>query len=196
MDTTRRTTLLAAVAISAGTIGAVTFAGASGARGVVAATDLRDATGQVIGEVSFRVRDDRVVGEIDVVLPAHSSRFHGFHLHANTDPANGEGCVGPAFTSADGHWNPTGAGHGSHAGDLPPLILGADGRSRAEFDVGHFSPDELTGLAVIVHAGPDNLANIPTRYTAAGVPGPDATSLATGDAGVRYACGVIEAGDR
>ena len=188
-----RFALTAAVAVSALGIGTVTFAGESGARDVVAAANLGDGNGQDIGEVNFRVRDDRVVVEIEVTLPANSSRFHGFHLHANNDPANGVGCVGPAFTSADGHWNPTGVGHGSHAGDLPPLILGQDGRSRAEFDIGHFNPGELTGLAVIVHTGPDNLANIPSRYTAAGMPGPDATSLGTGDAGARYACGVIEA---
>jgi len=35
------------------------------------------------------------------------------------------------------------------------------------------------GTALIVHAGPDNFANIPSRYA----PAPDATTLATGDAG-------------
>jgi Cu-Zn family superoxide dismutase len=196
MGAKRRTTMSATVAFAAAAIGTITFGGTSEAQDVVATADLRDANGVEVGEVRFKMRGDRVVGEIEVALPEGSSRFHGFHLHANSDPANGVGCVGPAFTSADGHWNPTGAGHGNHAGDLPPLVLGPDGRSRAEFDVGHFGPGELTGLAVIVHAGPDNLANMPTRYTTAGVPGPDATTLATGDAGARYACGVVEAPGR
>lgn len=168
------------------------FSAPSGAGGIVATAKLRDAAGERVGDVRFRVRHHRVVGSIEVELPGDSSRFHGFHLHANNDPANGVGCVGPAFTSADGHWNPTGAGHGNHSGDLPPLLLGADGRSRAKFEIGHFRQGELAGLAVIVHAGPDNLANIPTRYSAGGVPGPDATTLGTGDAGGRFACGVIE----
>ena len=44
------------------------------------------------------------------------------------------------------------------------------------------------GSAVVVHARPDNYANIPTdRYD----PDPDATTLATGDAGDRIACGVV-----
>ena len=44
------------------------------------------------------------------------------------------------------------------------------------------------GSALIVHAGPENYANIPKdRYR----PDPDATTLATGDAGGRVACGVI-----
>jgi Cu-Zn family superoxide dismutase len=181
-----------AIAVAILSVGTFAFTAPGGAHGVVARAALHDGAGQQIGEVTFQVRNDRVVGQIEVRLPADSSRFHGFHLHANNDPTNGVGCVGPAFTSADGHWNPGGAGHGSHRGDLPPLLLGPDGRSRAEFDIGHFVPGELTGLAVIVHAGPDNLANVPTRYTAAGIPGPDAATLATGDAGGRYACGVIE----
>jgi len=191
MDTKKRVgmALAAACAVGAGTLA---FTAPSGAAGVVATAELHDAAGKSIGEVQFRVKKRRVVGEIEVQLPADSSRFHGFHLHANNDPANGVGCVGPAFTSADGHWNPTNAGHGNHSGDLPPLLLGPNGHSRAEFDVGHFNPSELAGLAVIVHVGPDNLANIPSRYSAGGVPGPDSATLATGDAGVRFACGVIE----
>jgi superoxide dismutase, Cu-Zn family len=52
--------------------------------------------------------------------------------------------------------------------------------------------------AVIVHAAPDNFANIPDRYVSSGddLPdgygsGPDNPTLATGDAGARIACGVI-----
>ena len=191
----KRIAVLAAALATVG--GAVlAFGGQSEANDVVAVANLRDAGGDQIGEVRFQMRHDHVVGQIDVTLPANSSHFHGFHIHANNDPANGVGCVAPAFTSADGHWNPTGATHGNHSGDLPPLILGPDGHSRAEFDIGHFAPGEIIGLAVIVHAGPDNLANIPTRYSSGGVPGPDATTLATGDSGGRHACGVIESPGR
>jgi hypothetical protein len=40
----------------------------------------------------------------------------------------------------------------------------------------------------------DNFANIPTRYqsTTEGVFGPDSATLATGDAGARVACGVVD----
>jgi Cu-Zn family superoxide dismutase len=44
---------------------------------------------------------------------------------------------------------------------------------------------------LILHALADNCANIPDRYQTGGVPGPDATTLATGDAGGRLACGLI-----
>jgi Cu-Zn family superoxide dismutase len=49
--------------------------------------------------------------------------------------------------------------------------------------------------ALIVHTGRDNFANIPTRYRSPASPpsgGPDAETRATGDAGARAACGVIE----
>jgi len=48
---------------------------------------------------------------------------------------------------------------------------------------------------VIVHGGRDNFANIPARYRATGAPasGPDATTNATGDAGGRVGCGVVQA---
>ena len=56
-----------------------------------------------------------------------------------------------------------------------------------------FSKDDLLagqGTAIMIHEDPDNFANIPERYA----PAPDATTLATGDAGKRVACGVITAG--
>ena len=52
------------------------------------------------------------------------------------------------------------------------------------------------GTVIIIHAGPDNFANIPAdRYQQIdGAPPPDETTLATGDAGKRVACGVIGTG--
>ena len=53
---------------------------------------------------------------------------------------------------------------------------------------------DADGSAIMVHALPDNLANIPTRYQSAteGVLGPDSATLATGDAGGRVAGGVVQ----
>ena len=105
-------------------------------------------------------------------------------------------CV-PPFTSAAGHFNPGGAGHGDHAGDLPSLLVNEDGTGELGFVTDRFSLAELfdaDGSALMVHAGRDNFANIPSRYQSlpAGTFGPDAETLATGDAGGRVACGVVQ----
>ncbi|MET0915029.1 MAG: superoxide dismutase family protein [Jiangellaceae bacterium] len=135
------------------------------------------------------VRDKVVVSGLAQGL---TPGFHGFHIHAVgvCDPA---APTGP-FMSAGGHYNPTLLSHGDHAGDMPPLLVTADGRAYTSFATDRFTLDSLRdvdGSAVMVHAGRDNLANIPTRYTAGGVPGPDAETLRTGDAGARVACGAI-----
>ena len=58
--------------------------------------------------------------------------------------------------------------------------------------------DLLAGpkTAIIIHEKADNFANIPPeRYQQVnGNPPPDETTLATGDAGKRVACGVIGTG--
>jgi superoxide dismutase, Cu-Zn family len=84
--------------------------------------------------------------------------------------------------------------HGSHSGDLPSILVLADGSGEARSATGRFEPSEIAGRAVILHAGPDNFGNIPTRYVSSAAPagGPDATTQSTGDAGGRIACGIIE----
>ena len=87
--------------------------------------------------------------------------FHGFHVHAVGK------CEGPAFTTAGGHFSAPGQTHRNHAGDLPPLLVNADGSASAAFETDRFVLAQLRdadGSALIVHAGPDNFANIPPRY--------------------------------
>ena len=62
-----------------------------------------------------------------------------------------------------------------------------------------FTEDDLLAgqkTAIIIHENADNFANIPPeRYNQVnGTPGPDETTMATGDAGKRVACGVITGG--
>jgi Cu-Zn family superoxide dismutase len=63
-----------------------------------------------------------VRGEAEGLTPG----FHGFHVHAVGQ------CVAP-FASAGGHYNPDGVGHGSHAGDMPSLLVLDDGTAEAQF---------------------------------------------------------------
>jgi Cu-Zn family superoxide dismutase len=176
--------------------GVVAMATASGADKLVARATLIDTTGAKVGSARFTVDDDGIVtGRVKVNLPVASPEFHGLHLHAN---AAGSGCVvGGGFTEVGGHWDVGGHTHGSHTGDLPSLVRQSDGRADVTFRVDKFAAAELAGKAVIVHAGPDNFGNIPlgpatNQYTDNGTAynGTGGTA-ATGNAGARFACGVI-----
>jgi Cu-Zn family superoxide dismutase len=117
--------------------------------------------------------------------------FHAIHIHAVgvCDPGGAK-----PFASAGGHFNPTAKPEGMQAGAFPVLLAGANGEAQTQFVDGNFKIRELlgpSGTAVVIHAAADNYANIPNRYTANGVAGPDAESQMTGDAGARIACGVI-----
>jgi Cu-Zn family superoxide dismutase len=144
---------------------------------------LTNAAGARVGGVWMHER--RRDGDVEVFarlrdLPAG---FHGFHIHTTGR------CDGPAFTTAGGHFNPTGASHNAHAGDLPSLLVKDDGRAMLATITDRFSLADLRdadGSAVMVHSGPDNFANIPPRYGT-----PDRETLDTGDSGSRIACGVV-----
>lgn len=154
---------------------------------------LRDTAGNTVGVVQIHRREDAT--DVSVRAWDLAPGFHGFHVHAIgvCDP----NAPGGPFTSAGGHYNPTGQGHGDHAGDMPTLLVMDDGSGRASFTTDRFTAEELLdadGSAIIVHAGRDNYANIPTRYHShtENTFGPDSATLATGDAGSRAACGVVE----
>lgn len=159
---------------------------------------VRDVNGNVLGTVSLFASGDKLA--VSGRLTAIPAGFHGFHVHAvgicdprATDPA---GNVVP-FASAGPHLDSGGHTHGAHSGDLPSLLVTADGTTITATATDRLSAALLFDAdrsAIIVHAGPDNFANIPTRYSAAGVPGPDAATLGTGDSGARFACGVLVRG--
>lgn len=165
-------------------------ASGSGSDTNVAQAILRDANGATVGRVVLTSTGN------SVIVAAHATGltagFHGFHVHAVGQ------CVAP-FTTAGGHHNPGGTGHGDHAGDMPVLLAQQSGTANSVVQTDRFTLASLMdadGSAIIVHADRDNLAHIPARYTSTppglpAVPGPDAATLNTGDAGARFACGVI-----
>ncbi|MFC4727446.1 superoxide dismutase family protein [Coralloluteibacterium thermophilus] len=123
----------------------------------------------------------RVTGEITGLNP---NAEHAFHIHEHGD------CSAPDASSAGGHFNPHGQPHGDprdpqsaqHGGDM--VNLRADGEGRAQVDaraegvtIGSGDAHDVVGKAVIVHESPDDYESQPT-----------------GNAGGRWACGVIEAG--
>lgn len=103
---------------------------------------------------------------------------HGLHIHEGGD------CGGPEARNAGGHFNPTGARHGSpaspahHLGDLPMLTAGQDGTARFQARMGGLSLDaaktSILRRALIITAHPDNFTTQPT-----------------GNSGPPVACGVI-----
>lgn len=128
--------------------------------------------------------------------------FHGLHIHAvGKCEANSVAPTGDApadFNSAGGHLQV--AGHTGHpaSGDLSSLQVRQDGSAMLVTTTDAFTAEDLLGgarTAIIIHEKPDNFANIPPeRYQQVnGNPPPDETTLSTGDAGKRVACGVISA---
>jgi superoxide dismutase, Cu-Zn family len=156
---------------------------------------LNDQKGNVIGTVWFLPRPGGKLA-VRASLSWLGEGFHGFHVHAVGK------CETP-FTTAGPHLNPTAVAHGSHAGDLSPLAVGKNGTTWLEFQTDRLTVDELMdadGSAVVVHASPDNLANIPARYhshtpdASSTTFGADASTAGTGDSGDRIACGVVQRG--
>ena len=207
-----RATITALAAVSLlGAAAVATTTGTASADESWARAALRSADGTRIGTVAFTDEESSDHTEVTVDLRRATGTaldaFHGLHIHANDNSANGDGCIAdPAqpsttwFVSADGHWkhNPTEL-HGHHAGDLPSVFVNADGTASMRFVVDKLTPAEVIGRAVVLHAGADNFGNVPVgtnadQYT------PGVTALAktqaTGNAGDRFACGVVtESGD-
>jgi Cu-Zn family superoxide dismutase len=140
---------------------------------------LVNAQGQKVGEATLTETAGGV--KIDLTVENLPPGPHAFHVHAKGV------CTGPDFVSAGGHFNPFGKHHGlknpqgPHAGDLPNLTVGPDGKGRAtvvdtlvtlkEGGNSLFQPD---GTSLVIHEKADD----------------DLTDPA-GNAGARIACGVI-----
>ena len=156
-----------------------------------------------IGTVDFTNAGGYTEVKVRLINAPGIDAFHGFHVHANNNPANGDGCIADTalapstwFASADGHFKRDGELHSHHAGDLPVVYVNGDGSVETKFRIDTIDSSELIGKAVVLHAGPDNYANIPasgangyTPNSATAIP----TTNNTGNSGDRIACGVIEA---
>jgi superoxide dismutase, Cu-Zn family len=145
---------------------------------------INDSTGRTIGTATFV---ENAAGDLTVTVEASglTPGKHGLHVHAVGS------CVGPDFTTAGGHFNPLSKRHGlqtsdgAHGGDLPNLIVGADGRGRFSMTVasmklsaGVLSLMDPDGSALVIHAAED-----------------DGMTDATGNSGGRIACGIVMVGN-
>ncbi len=163
------------------------------AQNTTARASLQDKSGQSVGEVTFTSAEG---DKTTVAVKVHDlpPGFHGFHVHA---VGKCDGSTETPFSSAGGHFNPDQKTHREHDGDLPVLLVMDDGTGEMTLTTDRFTVATLLsnpdGAAMIVHANADNYANIPSdRYQ----PPADNTTLGTGDAGGRIACGVIARADQ
>lgn len=167
---------------------------------------LKDVEGNSVGKVTFGVHASCKT-KVTADLVGLSQGFHGFHVHTTgtCDPEATDASNNPSpFFTAGSHWNTSGSDHGSHTGDLAPVLAMDTGAAFQRSLTDRFQARELfdeDGSAVIVHAGSDNLANVPEKTStgdkryhshAYDTFGPDEDSRKTGDAGTRFACGVVK----
>lgn len=154
-----------------------------------AKAEVKDAEGKTLGTVNFSAEESSVL--IEAVLEGLEPGYHGFHVHENAS-CEADAKEGP-FTTAGGHFNPTDEKHSKHAGDMLPLFAKDDGTAKYTATLDNMTVEQLKQeeLSVIVHANPDNFANIPDHYEADGEKGPNEDTLKTGDAGDRQACGIV-----
>lgn len=136
---------------------------------------LHDPAGRNVGQVLLTETPHGTL--LHLHLRGMPAGAHAFHVHEVGR------CI-PPFTSAGGHFNPTGAGHGlldddgMHAGDMPNVHVAGDGTLEQEvlntalaLDDALFDED---GASIVLHAEPDDYVTNPA-----------------GAAGARIACGVI-----
>lgn len=150
----------------------------AGTENVKAKSVLFSSDGKKVGIVTFTETPYGVliIAEITNLLPG----THAFHIHE-------QGKCEPPFKSAGGHFNPYGKEHGIlnskgfHAGDLPNIHVGQNGKLTFEIVAhevtlgkGENSLNDDNGSAIVIHEGAD-----------------DYTSDPAGNAGTRIACGVI-----
>jgi superoxide dismutase, Cu-Zn family len=166
--------------------------------------DLKLADGTTVATADIAFADGYATVTVETTVSGElTPGFHGLHIHSvGKCEANSVAPTGGApgdFNSAGGHFQV--AGHSEHpaSGDLSSLQVREDGSARLVTTTDAFTAEDLTGgakTAIIIHEKADNFANIPPeRYQQVnGNPPPDETTLATGDAGKRVACGVIGAG--
>lgn len=161
-------------------------AGAAHAQDTTASATLRDAQGQPAGQATFT--PDAKGLQIKLEAERLSPGQHGFHVHEKGECAPGPDAAGKtiAFGAAGPHFDPSKTGqhagpeHDGHAGDLPNVKAGADGRGQVTFTSRHLGltgASSVIGRTLVVHEKADDYQSNPA-----------------GNSGGRVLCGVIEAG--
>ena len=132
----------------------------------------------VSGMVSFAQSGDKLM--VEARISGLTPGEHGFHIHESGD------CSAADATSAKGHFNPGGKGHGHHsgmdrhAGDMPNLVADSYGNASFKGEVAMLTlgsdANSIMGRSVVIHADPDDYKSQPA-----------------GNSGKRVGCGTIRA---
>lgn len=143
-------------------------------------------TGESLGTIELR--DSSEFGLLIIPrLTGLSQGAHGFHVHqhpqCSPDMKEGKTVAG---LSAGGHYDPGNSGRhegpvgNGHLGDLPVLLVDADGNAQMAMFAPRLQTPDLVGRALIIHEGGDNYSDKPK---------------ALGGGGARVACGVVDVDD-
>jgi Cu-Zn family superoxide dismutase len=140
-----------------------------------------DRLGKEIGTIT--VYDSRYGLILTPELGDLTPGAHGFHVHQNADcGAAKQDDKSIAGLAAGGHFDPmktdkhTGPYGSGHFGDLPVLVVGADGRATRPVLAPRLKIEDLSGHTLMIHAGEDNYSDSPVKL---------------GGGGARVACGVV-----
>lgn len=125
---------------------------------------------RIWGEVKFyQTRSGvLVIADVSGLPEGDGEGFFALHIH------EGDSCGGEGFAATGGHYNPTGALHPRHAGDLPPL-LSCGGRAYLAVRTDRFRVQDVVGRTAVIHSGADDFRTQPA-----------------GNAGTKIACGTIQ----
>lgn len=93
--------------------------------------------------------------------------FYGMHIHEKGD------CT-PPFDQTGNHYNPCGALHPMHLGDMP-VLLGNNGYAYSVFYTERYDVADIIGRSIVIHLLPDDFISQPS-----------------GNSGEKIGCGVIK----
>jgi len=167
-----RATVVVTLAASLG----VAPAGASAPTTALASVVLKDAQGRTRG-TAFLL-DDGHTTTVEVLGAGVAPGVHALQLHPTSSCRSPFGTVAPIRSVV-----------------LPGVSAGPTKTVLSIETIGSIGLAHLTaskGLSLVLHALPDNLANVPDRYRSATGAGPDAATTATGDAGAGILCGTVK----